>query len=282
MTRKKFLITLIVIAFSFAICPAAVGQTTITDCGPITDPGPYVLANNINATGDCLVVQADFVTIDLGGFTISGPTWGGNGILADPSFSVKGLTIRNGVITGFNTGIGADTALQTNITSMRLTNNITGAASGDQSTVKDSTFSGTGRTDQNGIGLVTRSHSLVSGNTANDNGAPQGVSGVGINVGNSSTVIGNVAYRNGGTISGQGIRTGQGGTVMGNTVTGNSDGLIVDSGSTVINNTSDGNRFWGLSITCPSNIIGNTFLNNFLLNLRLNGAGCNVNNNVAP
>ena len=205
--------------------------------------------------------------------------------MADPALSVQDLAIRSGVIAGFDTGIEASTALRTSITSMRLINNRAGANLGSQSTVKDSIFSGTGRADlSQQTGLVAGPYSLVTGNTANDNGnriASFVVYGVGIRVGDSSTVTGNIVYRNGSQELGQGILAGQGCTIIGNTATDNTDGIAVDTGSTVINNTSLRNRFWGVSIACPGNIIGNTLLFNFL-NLHLTGTGCNVNNNVAP
>ena len=74
MRHIRFFVVLFVIALSLGICAvAAVAQTAITDCGPITVAGPYVLANNLSATGDRLAVQSNSVTIDLGGFTITGP-----------------------------------------------------------------------------------------------------------------------------------------------------------------------------------------------------------------
>ena len=48
----------------------------ISKCGTISKPGSYVLTRNLTAIGDCLVVAANFVTIDLGGWVITGNgTW---------------------------------------------------------------------------------------------------------------------------------------------------------------------------------------------------------------
>ena len=44
----------------------------ISKCTKITKPGSYVLTRNLTARGDCLVVAASFVTLDLGGFVITG------------------------------------------------------------------------------------------------------------------------------------------------------------------------------------------------------------------
>ena len=49
----------------------------INKCTTITKPGFYVLTRNLTATGDCLVVAANFVTIDLGGWVITGSGLGG-------------------------------------------------------------------------------------------------------------------------------------------------------------------------------------------------------------
>ena len=53
------------------------GPTEIEKCRTIDKPGSYKLVNNLtgplSGPGDCLEIAADFVTIDLAGFTISGP-----------------------------------------------------------------------------------------------------------------------------------------------------------------------------------------------------------------
>ena len=52
------------------------GLTEIEKCQTISEPGSYKLVNNLTfkgATGACLAITVDFVTIDLAGFTISGP-----------------------------------------------------------------------------------------------------------------------------------------------------------------------------------------------------------------
>jgi len=54
----------------------------IKACQTISQPGSYELANNLTATGDCLVIAASFVTIDLAGFSIS--TTNGAAIRATP------------------------------------------------------------------------------------------------------------------------------------------------------------------------------------------------------
>ena len=57
---------------------------------------------NLGASaGTCITVAADYVTIDLGGFTIScGGDTNAFGIIEGSSGNFKGIIIRNGFITG--------------------------------------------------------------------------------------------------------------------------------------------------------------------------------------
>ena len=49
------------------------GPIKIEKCRTIGQAGSYKLVRNLTiTTGDCLVITADFVTIDLAGFTITG------------------------------------------------------------------------------------------------------------------------------------------------------------------------------------------------------------------
>ena len=69
--------------------------------------------------------------------------------------------------------------------------------------------------------------------------------------------------------------------MTGNIVSSTRVGLEAGQGSTVIGNTVDGNAFFGITVTCPSNVTNNTAVNNGQ-NLFFNGGGCNDTNNVAP
>src|SRR5262245_63275897 len=83
---------------------AAAAPDNINNCRTITQPGSYVLRDNLTASGDCLVVQADFVTIDLNGFVITG---NGTGVgITDVNVERRGVTVRNGTLTGFSNGVG--------------------------------------------------------------------------------------------------------------------------------------------------------------------------------
>jgi hypothetical protein len=79
----------------------------INKCQIINESGSHKLTHNISATGaeglGCLVIRANFVTIDLGGFRISGPRGASTGIQTDGA--IEGTAVRNGSITGFARGV---------------------------------------------------------------------------------------------------------------------------------------------------------------------------------
>jgi parallel beta-helix repeat protein len=104
----------------------------------ISYPGSYYLAENIQTSGGGITVQADYVTIDLMGFTLSG----GTGLGIDGSGNER-TTIRNGTVqfwsgTGIrlggkavlsdlivfnNMGSGIDVGIDSRVTDCTVTNN---------------------------------------------------------------------------------------------------------------------------------------------------------------
>ena len=201
----------VLLAASVAWRPeAAAAPTELTACGTITQPGSYVLANNLTSSSDCLVIDADFVTVDLNGFVIQG-AGAGAGIANPPFvFTHKGLTVRNGTIVGFLFGINA-VAEALRVEGVYVTGNtshgiVMGQFSGS-GIVKDSIV-----TDNGGEGIVASSavltgnvvmrsgtnsgidadHSTIIGNTVND-----GQTGInGHCPGGSGTIVANAALQN--------------------------------------------------------------------------------------
>jgi hypothetical protein len=82
---------------------ASAAPKSITTCRTIDDPGSYLVTKNLTATGNCLVVKASHVTIDLGGYVLSG-NGTGTGI-KDTVGGLRGVTVRNGTVRGFDDGI---------------------------------------------------------------------------------------------------------------------------------------------------------------------------------
>jgi len=193
------------------------GPTEIEKCGTIDKPGSYKLVNDIAPTpstspnGDCLVITASFVTIDLAGFTISGG-FSTAGIIAESSGQLHGIAVRNGSISNGGVELGA----------------------ADGSIVEGLRVSG------GFFGVSAKG--IVRGNTVVGIAQPHGLGGIGISA--TGTVTGN--YVTGST---NGIRVGQGSTVIGNTATDNRGnpaaagiGIEADCPSNLTDNTAVNNN----------------------------------------
>lgn len=239
------------------------------------------MTRNLTAKGDCLIIKADNVTLDLGGFVLSGDRTGTG--ITDKKVDRQRIVVRNGTIRSFGSGISL-------------------------SFTQDAVVEGVSAHNNNGIGIKAgdsnHTGSIVIGNTASDNSGgiwvgPDSVvsnnivrfdkGGLAIEVGKGSIVSNNIASEG---FDGVGIKVGLGSTVSGDTITVIGDfatGMIVDSGSTVSGNTVSFNEGDGIVVSCPSVVIGNTAFGNKSLsglpessNLILEGDGCIDVNNVAP
>jgi hypothetical protein len=221
------------------------GPTEIEKCRTIDRPGSYKLVNDLTfsgTTGTCLLITARFVTIDLAGFTISGPgnpnPFSGNTTTAIAAGNdTAGIAVRNGSISGFIVGVNLG---------------------GGGSIVEGLRIFGGPGISSLGIGVAT---GIVKGNTVDHIG---GLPGQGVGISATGIVTGN--YVTGSRVGG--IEVGQGSTVIGNTSTDNNGGpgfgINVACPSNVTNNTAVNNGLFAG------------------LNLVLNGNGCNSTNNVAP
>ena len=81
----------------------AIITNPISACGTLSSPGAYFLTGNLSATGDCLVIAADNVAIDMKGKTITGNGSGAG--ITDGGFQHPSVIISNGTIRNFGTGI---------------------------------------------------------------------------------------------------------------------------------------------------------------------------------
>lgn len=117
-TLRALFISIILAAFS-SVSSAADGRVEINQASieasggfplTITQPGSYVLTGPLNAPSEtsAIVIESDFVAIDLNGFTITGPfvceapCMGGaaDGIVTNGP--IRYATVRNGQIRGFS------------------------------------------------------------------------------------------------------------------------------------------------------------------------------------
>ena len=88
----------------------AITPTPLNVCGPIAAPGSYILtANPPPAAGNCLVISAPHVTLDLAGHIVAG-LGAGAGILITPGAIDARIesTLPGATIGGFSTGIRDD------------------------------------------------------------------------------------------------------------------------------------------------------------------------------
>src|SRR5450432_832058 len=172
------------VAFAMSFFGAAFAAPLITACTTITQPGSYLLLNNLSAGGNCIVVAASFVTIDLNGFMINGK--GGSGISEQPGSALRAITIRNGTITAFAQAILFPKSIAVVIERITATDNTGNAiTAGDMATVRDSATHVNG-----GNGISLGLFSLVRGNASSENG------GLGIFVECPSAVVSNAATNN--------------------------------------------------------------------------------------
>jgi hypothetical protein len=198
------------------------GPREIEKCQTISQPGSYKLVNNLTFTGTtgvCLSITADFVTIDLAGFTISGPGPSllnrATAIAADRA----GITVRNGSISGFFVGVEL----------LRL-------AAGEAAA--GSIVEGLRVGEPCPCSLGISATGIVKGNTV-ETAVPAGEQGIGISA--TGIVTGNFVIGGSRTTE---YEIGQGSTVIGNTAVGVGAafaGISVSCPSNVTDNTAVNN-----------------------------------------
>jgi parallel beta-helix repeat protein len=226
----------------------------------ISASGSYYLTGDLTTDSNSISVEANDVTIDLMGYSLTGSGSAGSGVWMGYS-PRSNIEIRNGTVRNFLLGVGAMFASHRNvrIIGLRVHGNTAGGLLLDAKgcLVKDCTVSG------------------------NDNW--------GISCGDASTVVDNVVYDN----NHSGIRAGSGSTITGNMVTdNNSVGISADyvctvSENTVANNTNGGidansgcsvtyntvgsNGRYGIVVLDASTVTGNTASFNTEDGIQVNG-----------
>jgi hypothetical protein len=149
----------------------------------ISNPGSYRLTGNLtvsSTSADAIDVNASHVTIDLNGFSITGP--GGSSTRAGINGTTSGnqVTVENGTITGFLFGlvIGVD----------GIVKSVHAAANGAGIEVGNGVIEGC-TADGNTTGISAGGEAVISGNTAGSNGT-------GISCGHGCVVSGNTIDNN--------------------------------------------------------------------------------------
>ena len=225
----------------------------------ITQPGSYKLSTNLtgnNTSLGIISVEASNVTLDLNGFTITGP--GRDGVFMKSTLQHSNITVLNGSISGMSRDgillvnfIGPGIAAQIDRVKSSHNGRI-GIWVGENSTVANSTAgyngttgiqSGEDNTVKNNIvynngsaGIFAEKGNIIKGNTARNNQES------GIHARNNSVITHNTSTGN----QTSGILADTGCTLSFNTATINNIGFNVARGSTIISNTARNNANYGL------------------------------------
>ncbi|MHC4310022.1 MAG: right-handed parallel beta-helix repeat-containing protein, partial [Planctomycetota bacterium] len=209
--------------------------------------GSYYVAGDLLGSpfDDGITINADNVTLDLRGFTLTGV------LEAQPNDGIvvsgihENIAIHNGVLRNWVTAIDASAATNSQVRNVRVQGNGgDGINIGDGgSVVQCSAQSNTG------LGIVTGDGSMITECTARGN------SDIGIQTGQGSTVTACTASSN----TGDGIYVKTGGTVSGCTAWQNGDhGILTNTACTVINCTSRENGLNGIHVASGSTVSGCT------------------------
>jgi hypothetical protein len=194
----------------------------LADVGQSISRAHYQLVANLTADGNCLVVTGDGVSIDLGGFAITG-NGTGTAIISKPKgtgIPPARTMVRNGDISHFARAIDGSGTVER----LRVTFNAKGISLG-VGVVRDNTV------QFNEAAGIRLADGLVANNLLIANGT-------GIVVEEAGVITGNQAV----------------GNQIGIDVKG--------TGSAVIGNIADGNSRIGIRAACPSNLTNNTAIGN--------------------
>lgn len=201
----------------------------------ISQPGSFYLTTNLTATGftggqDGITIQASQVTLDLGGFALTGVAAAGDGIAVNGAWS--NIWVGNGSVVAWGgNGINAAAANASGFANLRVAGNGEwGVDAGERATLRLVSAQDNGTAESGGIragyhSLIQDCHAsgnqgwgvaAEAGGTVRDCVAMNNV-GVGIEARDASTVSGCTGRDNGGS----GIRGGANAVIRGCAATAN-------------------------------------------------------------
>jgi hypothetical protein len=267
MFRKMTIVGVIVLATRVA----SAAPTAITACGSIAAPGSYQLAHNLNAAGNCLVLKAGRVTLDLNGFLISGNGTGAG--ITDGGITLYRTVIRNGNITGFQTGIDLSHSQITTVDQVVVANGQTGIRAGIYAAVTDCSVD-----SSSANAIVVGNDCLVTNNMVNNNGKGTSTSNIAVNPTSGNGITGGVnCLISGNNVSGNGqgvgIYAGNAALVVHNVASADYGGIIVGDASGVLDNSATRNSHFGIGASRGSTVAQNSAAVN---GVAANGAGIEV------
>jgi len=210
----------------------------------IREPGSYVLTENLTIPVigvSAILITANDVTLDLGGFSISGPvvcsgspttctpSGGGSGIAVVAT--AENTTVRNGTVRGMGRdGVNIGSGIVENV---RTVSNGERGIVGSQCVIRDSVAT------LNGTDGISGYLCVVTNNVSNRNG------GIGIHA--DGSILGNVAAANGSDgISSQGTGTGAA-AIHDNVAAANGRTGVAGTFTTVVGNVAYANTQYGIT-----------------------------------
>jgi hypothetical protein len=203
----------------------------------ISSPGSYRLTGNLTVSGmhDGIDVNASGVTVDLNGFSISGPGTGANTDGINVGVAASAVTVKNGMVTSVT--YGAFLGVGVRAAGIHASGDNIGIAAGTNSTIENCVAI-SNVSDR--IECLGGGNCAISGNSANSNLS------AGINCAAGCAISHNTANSNGG----YGILCNAAGCVIsGNTMDGDNSALLVNGASLVIQNTMENNNVFGFAGT---------------------------------
>jgi hypothetical protein len=231
--------------------------TPITTCGQIVTTDA-VLTQNLACTGDGIVVGASGITIDLKGFVVQGDQGSGDYGIDDLTFGADNVTVKNGVLRNFSSGIYAAIADDFTVSNVISTGNAVDGihVEGTSASIMSSTASGNEFT---GVKVVGEAASIKSSSTVGNGSRGIWVNGDGATVKSSRAIANwdgieldsNAASISSSTVAGNGEAGlyvgGNAASVKSNVVVGNAFlGIrVVGDAPTITGNKADENGFTG-------------------------------------
>jgi parallel beta-helix repeat protein len=149
---------------SMVAVPSAPATAAVVPCGTVVTSSITLTSDLGPCTGDALIAGADNITINLGGYTISG-TGTGAGVRVAQHI---GVTVTNGTIQGFHTGVVLDESTYSTVLKLVLRDNIRGvnvAGSNDNLVEKNAILN----SGLDAIRLGLSANNVISKNTLSGN-----------------------------------------------------------------------------------------------------------------
>ena len=281
-TRTVRRLTTVTLALAAALtwAPAAhaAGAVNIDSCQTLSIPNTvYKLTARLRSCGDCLVVGANRITIDMQGNSIDSSCEGGDAGITDHGVSYDQVVVKNGSVTKYFVGVSLLASTRASVIGVTSNGNFgNGIETGSNSLVKGAT------TEGNGLhGIQVGDRSQVQGSSSRGNGRFSGGEGSGIRAPFNCLITQNTVDFN----FAEGIGTQGNCTVSYNTATfngghgisaGGDDG---GSGNLVTHNIARFNGDIDYNVQCPSTVTFNTSSSGFPGSYNFVGTGCHVSNN---